>query len=61
MEMCSCIRFILGISKQKFEFIGYSMTPLRTGQDEKSIWKAKKLTWMKEVFRLCGLENEIDV
>ena len=52
----------LGISKQKFEFIGYSMTPSSnwSGMKDPSR-KAKKLTWMREVFRLCGLENEIDV
>ena len=52
----------LGISKEKLRFVGYSMTP-------SSSWstltnpsrKAKKLIWMKEVFKICGLENEIDV
>ena len=52
----------LGISKQKLEFIGYSMTPSSNWSSMKNpTRKAKKLTWMKEVFRLCGLENEIDV
>ena len=52
----------LGISKQKFEFVGYSMTPSSNWSSMKNpSRKARKLTWMKEVFRLCGLENEIDV
>jgi len=52
----------LGISKEKFEFIGYSMTPSSNWSSMNNpSRKAKKLTWMKEVFRLCGLENEIDV
>ena len=52
----------LGISKQKFEFVGYSMTPSSNWSSMKNpSRKAKKLIWMREVFRLCGLENEIDV
>ena len=52
----------LGVPKGKIQFVGYEMTPSDRWSTLHDLdKKRKKLEWMLECFRLCGVENKIIV
>lgn len=52
----------LGIPREKIQFVGYEMTPSDRWSTLHDLdKKRKKLEWMLECFRLCGVEDKIIV